>query len=111
MVRLLFDEPLSEELCDALADIYPDSLHVRVLGCGGAADATVWELGLTHGCLIVSKDEDFNRLAILRRAPPKFLWIRRGNCPTSEIAQLLRRRHAEIIHFYEQSEATVLELR
>jgi len=26
MVRLLFDEPLSEKLCDVLADIFPDSL-------------------------------------------------------------------------------------
>jgi len=111
MVRLLFDEPLSEKLCDVLADVFPDSLHVRVLGHGGAPDATVWELGRTHGCLVVSKDEDFNRLAVLRGAPPKFLWIRCGNCPTGEIAQLLRRRHNEIIRFSEQNEATVLELR
>ena len=32
MVRLLFDEPLSEELCEVLADVFPGSLHVRLLG-------------------------------------------------------------------------------
>jgi len=111
MTRLLFDEPLSEQLCKLLADIFPDSLHVRLLGHGGAGDAVVWDLARTHNCLVVSKDEDFNRLAILRGAPPKFVWLRRGNCATSEIATLLRQRHDEIVRFDQQNEATVLELK
>ena len=94
-----------------LADAFPDSLHVRILGHGGATDATVWEIGRTHECLVVSKDEDFNRLAVMRGAPPKFLWIRRGNCPTRVIAGLLRQRRDDIIQFSEENEATVLELR
>ena len=49
----LFDEPLSEELCKALADIFPDSLHIRLLGQGGAQDPTVWDLARQHGCLVV----------------------------------------------------------
>jgi predicted nuclease of predicted toxin-antitoxin system len=89
-VRLLFDEPLSEELCALLGDIFPESLHVRTLGHGGARDTVVWELARVNDCLLVSRDGDFNRLAILRGAPPKFVWIRRGNCPTIELAQLLR---------------------
>lgn len=76
MPRLLFDEQLSEELCEAVADIFPGSLHVRLLGQGGAPDATVWDLARERGYLIVSKDEDFHRLAVLRGAPPKFVWIR-----------------------------------
>ena len=86
MPRLLFDEPLSEKLCEAVADIFPESLHIRRLGFGGATDATVWNLAGQHGCLVVSKDEDFHRLALLRGAPPKFIWIRLGNCTTDDIA-------------------------
>ncbi len=111
MVRLFFDEPLSEELCGLLADIFPGSLHVRLLGQGGAADSTVWDLARTHGCLLVSKDEDFHRLAILLGAPPKFVWIKLGNCSTGDIAELLRRRHGDIVRFSELDDATVLELR
>jgi predicted nuclease of predicted toxin-antitoxin system len=59
----------------------------------------------------VSKDEDFTRLAILSGAPPKFVWVRRGNCATHEIAALLRQHYQEIVRFDEQEEATVLELR
>ena len=93
-----------------MADIFPGSLHVRLLGQGGATDAIVWDLAHQHRCLVVSKDEDFHRLALLRGAPPKFIWIRLGNCTTDDIAQLLRRRHDDIIQFNEQDEATVLEL-
>jgi len=60
--------------------------------------------------LVVSKDEDFHRLAVLRGAPPKFVWIQLGNCTTGDIAQLLRRHHHNIVRFNEQNEATVLEL-
>ena len=84
--------------------------HIRLLGHGGAPDATVWDLARQHGCLVVSKDEDFHRLALLRGAPPKFVWIRLGNCTTDDIVQLLRRHDEDIIRFDEQNEATVLEL-
>jgi len=110
MARLLFDEQLSEELCEAVADIFPGSLHIRLLGQGGAADAAVWDLARERGCLVVSKDEDFHRLAVLRGAPPKFVWIRLGNCTTEDIAQLLRRHHDDILRFSEQDATTVLEL-
>ena len=43
-MRLLFDEQLSEELIVLLQDVFPDSLHVRQLGVGGAADQRVWQL-------------------------------------------------------------------
>ena len=110
MPRLFFNEPLSEAMCQTLADIFPDSLHIRLLGHGGAADTTVWDLARQHGCLVVSKYEDFHRLALLRGAPPKFVWIRLGNCTTDDVVQLLRRHHEDIIRFDGQNEATVLEL-
>jgi predicted nuclease of predicted toxin-antitoxin system len=79
---------LSEELCEAVADIFPGSLHVRRLGQSGATDATVWALARQSGCLVVSKDEDFHRLALVRGTPQKFIWIRLGNCTTHDIALL-----------------------
>ena len=110
MPRLFFDEPLSEALCETLADIFPNSLYIRLLGQGGAADAIVWDLARQHGCLVVSNDGDFHRLALLRGAPPKFIWIWLGNCTTDDVAQLLRRPYDDIVQFDDQDEATVLEL-
>lgn len=109
-MRLLFDEQLSEELCDLLRDDFPDSPHVRQLGFGGASDENVWELARTNGCLLVTKDEDFHRLSVLRGAPPKVVWIRLGNCGTTEVAQLLRRHREDIWKFVEHEEASFLSL-
>lgn len=40
-MRLLVDENLSEALVVMLAPLFPNSLHVRLLGLGGAGDRTV----------------------------------------------------------------------
>ena len=38
----------------------------------------------------VTKDADFSELGLLQGFPPKVVWIRRGNCSTAEIEELLR---------------------
>jgi predicted nuclease of predicted toxin-antitoxin system len=109
-VRLLFDEQLSEELIQALQDLFPQSLHVRRLGQGGAADPVVWQLAAEHDCMLVTKDEDFHRLSVMRGAPPKVVWLRLGNCATADVARLLRERVDDIRRFEAQAEVTFLEL-
>ena len=109
-MRLLFDEPLSEALVDLLDDLFPGSVHVRQIGAGGAPDTVVWELARERDCLLVTKDEDFHRLSVLRGAPPKVLWIRLGNCSTQDVADLLRQHHAAVARFDAQDEATFLAL-
>lgn len=111
MVRLLFDEQLSEKLCRQLSDLYPNSLHIRSLGLGGAKDGDIWEQAKSHRCIVVSKDEDFYRLAISKGAPPKLIWVRQGNGSTDDIAKILRSSYETVLWFSEQSDATVLELR
>ena len=109
-MRLLFDEQLSEELCRLLADVFPGSLHVRQIGAGGVSDMAVWQLAQQRECLLVTKDEDFHRLSVLRGAPPKVVWLRLGNCSTDDVAVTLRNHRDDIREFAEQSEATFLEL-
>ena len=109
-MRLLFDEQLSEELVKMLDDLFPDSLHIRLLGSGGAADPIVWQMAREHDCVLVTKDEDFHRLSVLRGAPPKVLWLRLGNGATEDIARLLRDRAEDIRRFEAQSDETFLEL-
>ena len=109
-MRLLFDEQLSEALVTAVADLFPDSSHVRLLGKGGAADRDVWGLAREHDCVLVTKDEDFHRRSVLRGAPPKVVWLRVGNCATKDIADLLRQHVDDLTRFEAQNEATFLEL-
>jgi predicted nuclease of predicted toxin-antitoxin system len=88
-VRLLLDENLSESVIPAIIDLYPESLHVRLLGAGGAADDIVWQLAKAHECLLVSREEDFLRLSIMRGAPPKVVWFAVGNRSNQEIVNSL----------------------
>ncbi len=109
-MRLLFDEQLSEDLLALFEDAFPESLHVRALGAAGASDSTVWQIAKERGCILVTKDEDFHRLSVLRGAPPKVIWLRLGNCTTDEVATVMRRHVTDIQHFGQQEEASVLEL-
>jgi len=109
-MRLLFDEQLSEALPALLDDIFPGSLHVRALVGVGATDERVWALAIERGCLLVSKDEDFHRMSVLRGAPPKVVWLRLGNCTTDAAAALLRLHEAALRLFADQDDATFLAL-
>lgn len=109
-MRLLFAEQLSEQLCLLLRDVFPDALHVREIGASGAPDLTVWQLAAERDCLLVTKDEDFHRLSVLRGAPPKVVWLRLGNCSTADVVRVLREHRADLQAFDEQMEATFLEL-
>jgi predicted nuclease of predicted toxin-antitoxin system len=93
-----------------VADVFPGCLHVRLLGAGGAADPAIWQLALEHNCLLVTKDEDFHRLSVLRGAPPKIVWLRLGNCTTADVVRLLRQRAEDIRRFEAHGEETFLEL-
>jgi predicted nuclease of predicted toxin-antitoxin system len=64
-VKPLFDENLSIDLPQTLADLYPDSAHVFDLGLGGQADLRIWERAAADGFVLVSKDQDFQRLSVL----------------------------------------------
>ena len=109
-MRLLFDQNLSPRLMALLADLYGGSTHVRNEGLATAGDDTVWEYAGRRGFVIVSKDADFHQRSFLLGAPPKVIWIQRGNCATEEIAVLLRDRHADVLAFAEDETASFLAL-
>ncbi len=107
---LLFDENLSGRLVDELADLYPNSAHVEGVGLRGAPDHVVWEHARMHGHVLVTRDEDFHRLSVVRGFPPRVVWIRLGNCTTRQVAELLRARAADVAAFLADDEAGFLAL-
>ena len=99
-MKLLFDQNISHRLVLRLADIYPDSTHVREIGLREAADAEIWEYARLNGFTIVSKDSDFQQRSLLYGHPPKFIWLRVGNCPVQVVEALLR-KHSVAIHTFD----------
>lgn len=98
-MKLPFDQNLSWRLPQQLADLYPDSQHIREFGLKESADVDIWEYAKAHSFVIVTKDRDFQQRSLLYGHPPKIVWLRVGNCDVKTIAELLRRYSAAIHTF------------
>jgi len=109
-VRLLFDENLSPDLPGLLATRFPSSAHVRDIGLVGADDVVIWSTAAKLGFVLVTKDDDFLELSILRGAPPKVVLIGLGNCRTSAVVAILSAEKLKLEQFESDAEASLLEL-
>ncbi len=109
-MKLLFDHNLSPRLVNRLTDIFPDSNHVDNLGLAQVDDRDVWVYAKNNGFAIATKDSDYNELLILHGFPPKIIWIRRGNCSTSEIEAILRTNINQIQTLFDDSSLGILTL-
>ena len=98
-MKLLLDENLSDRIVARIADLYPDSTHVKTVNLMETDDGLIWKFAAEHDYTIVSKDSDFRHRSILLGHPPKFIFLRVGNCPTSLITRLLRERYDTICDF------------
>lgn len=107
-MKLLFDENLSFRLVEQLRDLFPESTHLESITPLGTPDEIVWRLAGEQGFILVSKDNDFRQLAFLRGAPPKVIWLRIGNAPSSKIAQTLRMHAERILAFDGEDRAALL---
>jgi len=108
-MKLLFDQNLSFRLCHQLADLYPGSSQVRLVGLANADDRAIWQYAAANGHALVSLDYDFAEMAALLGPPPKVIWLRCGNQRTATIEDLLR-RHCDAITAFESDAAACLEI-
>jgi len=107
-MKLLLDENLSPRLPALLADLYPESSHVELVGLRGATDTVVWEYAKAEGYVLVSKDNDFRQRSFQYGAPPKVVWLSVGNAGTAVIRRLLRESREEIERFVASAEEALL---
>jgi predicted nuclease of predicted toxin-antitoxin system len=91
-MKLLFDQNLSYKLCLQLADVFPDSSQVRLLGMEESDDGDIWDYARITGFILVSQDADFAEMATLFGPPPKVIWLRCGNQPPTRLKTAARSR-------------------
>ena len=109
-MKLLLDENLSDRIISRIIDLYPDSAHVKILALTNTDDSIIWEYANTNDLVIVSKDSDFHQRSLLYGHPPKFIYLRIGNSPTSKIVQILRDNFDTIILFGNSEVESILVL-
>ncbi|MBX7257907.1 MAG: DUF5615 family PIN-like protein [Candidatus Hydrogenedentes bacterium] len=109
-MKLLLDQNLSPRLTRLLSHQFPGILHVSEIGLDRASDLAVWEYARENDCTIVTKDADFSELGTIEGFPPRVIWIRRGNCSTSDIEALLKQNRDAIAMLIADPTAGVLVL-
>lgn len=111
MTRLLLDENLSWRLVERLRPAFPGTCHADELGLRGANDIALWDMARRGGFMLVSKDDDFRQLCLLRGAPPKVLVLAIGNGGNAVVHELLTRHAARIAAFDADPSESLLILR
>jgi predicted nuclease of predicted toxin-antitoxin system len=109
-MKMLFDENLSHKLVRLLEDLLPHSIHVRDVGLKAASDTEVWEYAKNNDLILVSKDADMHQRSFLFGPPPKVVWVRLGNCSTSDVERLLRENVSTINAFSDNADSSFLIL-
>ena len=109
-MKLLLDKNLSDRIVHRIIDLYPNSDHVKTLALTNTDDVLIWEYAKENNFVIVSKDSDFHQRSLLYGYPPKLIYLRVGNSPTSKIIQILRDNFETIIEFANSETESILVL-
>ncbi len=109
-MKLLLDNNISFRLIKKITDIFPESSHVRFHGLIEAEDHDIWHFAKEKGFHILTKDSDFNDLAIVKKHPPKIIWLKTGNCSIDSIETSLRKNFLIISEFINTGDESILEI-
>jgi len=103
-MNLLFDESLSPRLVPLLRDLFPESESALRNGLARTGDRQILEYAVAHDFVLVSTDNDFERLLVQFPAA-KVVILRSCDYPTEIAASVLRRnaiRIAELATSHDQ---------
>ena len=109
-MRFLVDAQLPPALARWLTGAGHDAQHVADLGLQASPDRVVWDHATAIGAVIVTKDEDFALRRTRVLVGPQVLWLRIGNCRTSDIEELIRANYRFIQQLIEDEERGILSL-
>lgn len=109
-MKLLFDQNISPKLVESLKDWFPNSVHVQNIGLDKATDSEIWDHAKDNDFILISKDADFAERSLLFGYPPFVIWIRKGNCLTKDIVNILTENHRLIKEFIQIKKSGLLNL-
>ena len=110
-MKFLIDENLSDKLADRLGAAYPGTMHVKHVHLSAHADAELWDLARKDGFIILTQDDDFVEMSMMRGAPPKVVHLAMGNHTTKEWLAIIQANAVAISHFAADPDTGLLVLR
>jgi len=96
VTRFLVDNQLPVALARWLEAQGTAAEHVLALDLAQSPDQAIWEMAASTGAVIISKDEDFAQLTLVRPEPVTVVWLRVGNCRTHVLLAKLGQLWPEI---------------
>lgn len=75
---------------------YPDTSQVALLGLESSTDRDIWQYAREHGYTIVTRDADFEELAIVFGPPPQVIWLKTGNQSVAATLKVLLDHRTDI---------------
>jgi predicted nuclease of predicted toxin-antitoxin system len=110
-MKLLLDENLSRRLVPFLVHDYPGTSQVSLLGMEQASDMTLWQYAKQKGYVIVTRDADFQEIALVHGHPPSIIWLKTDNPSKAVTLKLLLDYREHMIQALEKDGLGIVELR
>jgi predicted nuclease of predicted toxin-antitoxin system len=110
-MKLLLDENLSRRLVPFLIHDYPGSSQVTLLGMEQASDLALWHYAKQENFVLVTRDADFQEIALVRGHPPSVIWLKTDNPSKALTLKLLLDYREDMIQALEKDGLGIVELR
>jgi predicted nuclease of predicted toxin-antitoxin system len=110
-MKLLLDENLSRKLVPFLVHDYPGTSQVSLLGMEQTSDMALWQYAKTEGFVIVTRDADFQEIALVHGHPPSIIWLKTDNPSKAVTLKLLLDYREHMIQALENDGLGIVELR
>lgn len=110
-MKLLLDANISWRIIKLVGDNFSDSLHAKDLKINQPAkDIEIWQFAKQNNFTILTHDDDFEKLLLLKGVPPKVIILKTFNKNTKQIAEILISKKETIESFIVNDELMILEV-
>jgi predicted nuclease of predicted toxin-antitoxin system len=109
-MKLLLDENISYHVVNSISLAFPESKHITKSEAVVKLDTDIFEFAKDNAFTIVTFDEDFYELQLLRGFPPKIIWLRFGNSSNLKVTTRLLENEDKIRSFINDMEIGILEI-
>ncbi|HNV31155.1 MAG TPA: DUF5615 family PIN-like protein [Cyclobacteriaceae bacterium] len=109
-MKLLLDENISFRVLKSIISVFPQSIHVTNDSARLKRDFEIFEYARENNYTILTYDEDFYDLQLLKGYLPKIIWLRFGNSSNLKVVSKLVEHQSAIVSFIANSEVGILEI-
>jgi len=102
-MKLLLDQNISFRVIKKLRDTFTNIQSVRENGLENADDIHIWEYARQYSFTIITFDEAFYNIQLLKGFPPKIIWFKTGNLDKNQFTEFLIAKKELITAFVEDA--------